>query len=161
MISRAGAARRLGAGSLLIVAAIHANWARGSSWPVRDERSLAQAVIGHDHMPSSVACLAVASLLSASAGFVMGMPRTLPRLQRLGAGAVVAVLGARGLIGCMGLMPHEHRSVAFKRWNRRLYSPLCLALAALCAGLKPLSFPTNPHRQHGAYGGTKSASQSR
>jgi Protein of unknown function (DUF3995) len=139
----AGVARGLGAGGLLVVAAVHANWARRSWWPAPDEKSIAQVVLGANHMPSSSACLAVASLLTASSALVLGRPRRLPRVRRLGAGIVVAVLGARGLIGSAGLMPQERRSVTFKHWNRRLYSPLCLSLAALCA---PAALPRRGRR---------------
>jgi Protein of unknown function (DUF3995) len=139
----AGLARGLGAGGLLVVAAMHANWARRSWWPAPDEKSIAQAVLGANHMPSSTACLTVASLLTMGSALVLGRPRRLPRVRRLGAGIAVAVLGARGAIGSAGLMPHDRRSVTFKRWNRRLYSPLCLSLAALCA---PAALPRRDRR---------------
>ncbi len=131
-------ARQSGACALLVVATIHANWARGSAWPARDERTLAQAVIGHEAMPSAPACLTVAALLLAGAALVAGRPRGWPRLQRLGAAGVAATLAGRGLIGVAGLMPQERTSSTFARWNRHLYSPLCLALAGLCvAGAVP------------------------
>lgn len=62
--------RHAGAGALVIVATIHANWARGSAWPARDKHTLAQAVIGHDAMPSAPACLTVATLLLVGAAGV-------------------------------------------------------------------------------------------
>lgn len=126
-------ARWLGMGGLMTVAAIHANWARGSSWPAPNPQQLAQAVIGGDELPSAAACMAVAGLLTAATGFVGGVPRQSPRLQRLGAAAVVVALSARGAVGALGLLPHDRASQSFARWNRRLYSPLCLTLAALCA----------------------------
>jgi hypothetical protein len=43
------------------------------------------------------------------------------------------VLAARGVLGAVGLMPGQRLSEAFARWDRRLYSPLCLLLAGLCA----------------------------
>ncbi len=126
-------ARRLGAGGMLAVAALHANWARGSAWPARDERALARAVIGRDTMPSAPACLTVAALLATGDALVAGRPRRWPRVRRLGVTTVATTLAARGIIGAAGLMPHERGSATFARWNHRLYSPLCLALAALCA----------------------------
>ena len=132
-----GTARYLGVGGLLTVAAAHANWATGSSWPLPDRRELARAVIGSEEMPSATACLAVAALLTVAAGFVAGYPRRAPRLGRLGAAGVVAALAARGLVGAVGftpgLMPEQRVPEAFARWDRRLYSPLCLLLAGLCA----------------------------
>lgn len=135
---RAGAtrrlARRIGAGGLLAVAGTHMGWGLGSPWPASDERSLARAVIGHDRMPPSEACFAVAVLLASASALVSGYPRSLPRLRRIGVSGVAATLAARGLIGAFGLMPRRQRdSDTFIWWDRRLYSPLCLALASLCA----------------------------
>ncbi len=128
-----GAARNLGVGGLLAVAAVHANWARGSSWPLPDRRRLAWMVVGSEEMPSATACLAVTGLLTVAAGLVAGLPRRAPRLGRMGAAGVVAALAARGVLGAAGLMPGQSVSEAFARWDRRLYSPLCLLLAGLCA----------------------------
>lgn len=126
-------ARWSGVASLLVVAALHATWARGSAWPAGQEQALAQAVIGRDTMPSARACLYVAALLTAAAALVAGWPRRWPRLRQYGVAGVVTVLTARGIIGAAGLMPQEHASSTFTRWNRRLFSPVCLALAGLCA----------------------------
>jgi len=137
-MSMIGVARRLAVGGLLAVAAMHANWARGSAWPAGDERALARAVIGRDVMPPAWASLVVAALLTTGAVLVAGRPHRWPRVQRLGAAMVATTLAVRALIGVAGLMPQERASVAFARWNRRLYSPLCLALAVLCAaGIAP------------------------
>ncbi len=131
-------ARRLGICGLLAVAAVHANWARGSSWPAPDTRTLAHAVISRSKMPGAGPCLAVSALLTLAAAFVGGYPRQQRRLQCAGATGVVAVLALRGLVGAVGLMTNARTSPAFTRWNRRLYSPLCLVLAALCAaGVMP------------------------
>lgn len=126
-------ARRLGAGGLIAVAAVHVNWARGSVWPASDAQRLAQAVIGRNRMPGAVPCLSVSALLMLGASFVSGFPQHLPKLQRAGALGVVVTLALRGVIGASGRMPHDRASQTFAYWNRRLYSPLCIALAALCA----------------------------
>jgi hypothetical protein len=126
-------ARGLGAGGLLAIAAVHANWARGSAWPAPTHQHLAQAVIGRSSMPPPRASLAVAAALIAAGAIVAGVPGRGGRMQRTGVAGVTAVLGLRGIVGLMGRMPHEKRSPSFARWNRRLYSPLCLLLAALCA----------------------------
>ena len=128
-----GAARNLGVGGLLALAAVHANWARGASWPLPDRRRLAWTVVGSEEMPSATACLAVTGLLTVGAGLVAGLPRRAPQLGMMGAAGVVAVLAARGVLGAAGLMPGQRVSEAFARWDRRLYSPLCLLLAGLCA----------------------------
>lgn len=126
-------ARNLGVGGLLAVAAVHANWAAGSSWPLPDRRRLAWTLVGSEEMPPAAACLAVTALLTMGAGLVAGFPKRAPRLGRLGAAGVVAVLAARGVVGAVGLLPPQRVSEAYARWDRRLYSPLCLLLAGLCA----------------------------
>ena len=128
-----GTARTFGVGGLLAVAAVHATWAQGSSWPLADQRRLAWTVYGSETMPSAPACLAVTALLTVGAGLVAGLPRSAPRLGRLGSAGIVEVLAARGVVGAVGLMPQQRTSPAFARWDRRLYSPLCLSLAGLCA----------------------------
>lgn len=125
--------RGLGSSGLLAVAAIHANWARGSSWPAANRRQLAEAVFGGDELPSAGACGGVAVLLVLAAAFVSGQPRVVPRVQRLGTMGVVTVLSLRGLVGVLGVLLHDRTSEVFARWNHRLYSPLCLVLAALCS----------------------------
>jgi Protein of unknown function (DUF3995) len=126
------AARGVGASSLLFLAAVHANWATGSAWPAHDRAALARAVIGAENLPGTAACIAVASLLALASALVAGWPRDGSQLQRAGAAGVAFVLLARGAAGLSGVMPQE-RSPIFKRWNRRAYSPLCLALGALAA----------------------------
>ena len=71
-------ARNLGIGGLLAVAAVHANWARGSSWPLADRRRLAWTVAGREEMYSATACLAITALLTVAAGLVAGFPRRAP-----------------------------------------------------------------------------------
>lgn len=127
----ARAMRYSGTVALFFLAAIHANWARGSSWPASSEQQLAERVIGRDEMPSAGACLVVAALLTVGGSLVAGRPASKPRLQRIGAAGVAATLAARGLVGAAGLTPIT--SETFLWWDRRLYSPLCLLLAALSA----------------------------
>ena len=128
-----GTVRTLGVGGLLAVAVVHAIWAQGSAWPLADRRRLAWTVYGSAAMPSAPACLAVTAVLTVGAGLVAGFPRRAPRLRRLAAAGVVTVLAARGVVGAVGLMPQQRASEGFARWDRRLYSPLCLVLAGLCA----------------------------
>ncbi len=137
-------ATRIASGSLLGIAGLHVNWALGSSWPLRDHRALAEEVAGRSDSapPSSVACLAVASLLGAASAFVNGRPRRAPRLSRFGAAGVVATLATRGGLGLAGqidLIAPGSVSERFRARDRRFYSPLCITLAALSlpAVLKP------------------------
>jgi hypothetical protein len=126
----------LAGGGLLAAAALHVAWGRGSAFPAPDRATLAEAVIGapppaaHDQgpgVPGAVACYSVAGALTVAA---VGINAKGP-IRRLIALGVVTALGARGAVGLAGLMPQEAGSPTFRRWNRLLYSPLCLLLAAL------------------------------
>ncbi|HEX3609301.1 MAG TPA: DUF3995 domain-containing protein [Solirubrobacterales bacterium] len=129
-------ATRIASASLLAIAGLHLNWARGSSWPLPDHEALADEVAGRPDAdpPSAAACLAVAGLLGAAAAFVAGHPRGSPGLSRLGAAGVVVTLAGRGGFGMAGrtdLLSRGSVSERFRARDRRVYSPLCLALAAL------------------------------
>lgn len=130
-IATSAAASGLGA-----LAALHVAWATGSAWPLGDRAELADAVIGRrgGAVPSPAACLAVAGALTTAAGLVGGRPRSAPRLRRLGVRAVAGTLLTRGGLGVVGrtdLLSPGSSSARFRALDRRLYSPLCLALAAL------------------------------
>jgi hypothetical protein len=124
--------------SLLAIAGLHLNWARGSTWPLPDDRALAEDVAGREgtEPPAASACLAVAALLGLAAALLRGRPRSAPRLSRLGAAVVVATLATRGGFGIAGrtdLLVGGPTSARFRDRDRRLYSPLCLTLATLSA----------------------------
>lgn len=123
---------------MLAAAALHVAWGRGSSFPAPDHETLAEAVIGARRgsgatsgpgVPSPMACYGVAAALAVGA---VGINTRGP-WRRLVALGVVAALGGRGAAGAAGLMPQDDTSPVFRRWNHRLYSPLCLVLAALAA----------------------------
>ncbi len=122
--------------SLLAIAALHVNWALGSSWPLGEREELAEEVAGRvdGESPSAAACLLVAGLLGGAAAFVDGRPRNAPGVSRLGAAGVVATLAVRGGLGIAGrtdLIARGAVSERFRARDRRVYSPLCLTLAAL------------------------------
>jgi hypothetical protein len=115
-------------------AALHVAWGARVSLPGVDGDRMAQAVVGSDDVPSPAACYAVAAALGTASALVAGVPGWLPRLRKLGQVGVAAVLGGRGLIGLAGrtdLVAPGPVSDRFLVWDRRLYTPLCLAL---CAG---------------------------
>jgi hypothetical protein len=123
---------------LLGLAGLHLAWATGSPWPAGDRDTLADLMAGRagGSVPPPAACVAVASLLTTAAGFVAGRPRRLPALRRVGAAGVATVLGVRGACGLAGrtdLVSPGSTSPGFRRIDRRVYSPLCLALAAVAA----------------------------
>jgi hypothetical protein len=129
-------ATRTASAGLLAIAGLHVVWATGSSWPLRDSSMLTDAVVGNEGgvVPSPAACLAVAGLLGTAAALVDGRPRRMPAIGRIGSAGVVATLATRGGFGLAGrtdaLVPGSS-SERFRRLDRRVYSPLCLSLAAL------------------------------
>jgi hypothetical protein len=133
-IRRAGAVTA--STGLLTLAALHAAWGAGSAWPFPDRAALADAVIGARDVPAPVACFAVSGALAAASALIAGRPAQQPRLRRVGVGGVVTVLAVRGALGLTGrtrLVSPSSRSARFARLDRRVYSPLCLALAGLSA----------------------------
>jgi Protein of unknown function (DUF3995) len=125
--------RALTAATFFGIAGLHVAWGRGSSFPFATHPDLTDAVIGRDATPSPPACYAVAALLTVAAGLVTGVPFAPPRIRRLGVATVVTVLTARGVASFAGrtdaLVPGSS-SPRFRRNDRRLFAPLCLALAA-------------------------------
>jgi hypothetical protein len=118
--------------------ALHALWATGSSWPVETSDQLADRVVGKRPMPGPAACAAVAAALALAAATTAhatsGAPGRLAGRSRSTASLVVAALLLRGVGGVAGEVAGIGDATAeFRRWNRRLYNPLCLALAGLVA----------------------------
>ena len=130
--------------------ALHALWASGSTWPAADAAELADVVVGRARegterrdgdtgpppLPARAPTLAVAGLLGAASVLTAGASGLLPLpgrrsedLARLGARVASGVLLARGtgglVVSSTGLVPTTER---FRRWNLRLYSPLCVGL---------------------------------
>lgn len=125
----------VGSGGLLALAGLHVAWAAGSSWPAPDDRSLARAIIGREEMPHPAGFAVVAGMLLTAAALVAGYPggsSRLARLQPVGVGCVAGTLLLRGLAGAFGILPPQRTSQEFARWDGRLYTPLCFALAMLC-----------------------------
>jgi hypothetical protein len=134
------ATRRVGAvagsGALLALAGLHAAWGAGAAWPFRDRADLADAVIGAREVPGPAACFAVSGALTAAGALVGGFPAGRPAVRRVGVAGVTAVLAGRGALGLAGrtrLISPAAVSPRFTRLDRRVYSPLCLTLAALAA----------------------------
>ncbi len=123
---------RLTAGTLLGIAGIHVAWGRGSTFPFATTADLTDAVVGNDVVPSPGACYAVAGLLTIAAGATAGLPAPTSRLRRLAVIGVTTVLATRAGFGFAGrtdaLVPGSS-SPRFRRNDRCLLAPLCLALA--------------------------------
>ena len=121
-------------GTLTVLAGLHVAWGLGSSFPLADREQLFDTVAGgSDHVPGPLACFAVAGCLVTSATAVAGHPSRQPRLQRGLAATTTVVLGGRALLGFTGktelVAPGGRTSERFRRQDRRVYAPLCLALA--------------------------------
>ena len=121
-------------GVLAAAAALHVAWGLRVSIPGVDGDRMSEAVVGTGEVPSPAACYGVAAALGTASALVAGFPSRTPRLRTLGQVGVAAVLGGRGAIGLLGrtdLVAPGPVSDRFLMWDRRLYTPLCLAL---CAG---------------------------
>ncbi|MEV0677378.1 DUF3995 domain-containing protein [Actinosynnema sp. NPDC050436] len=118
---------------LVAVGGLHVVWAF-SPWPLRSREEFASRVVGvpPERLPSPGLTFAVAGLLLvagylvvARAGLV-GTPGP-AWLTVAGTGGVAAVLLLRG---AGGLVASARKDTPFARLDLRVYSPLCLALAA-------------------------------
>ena len=106
-------------------------------WGVRprpaDGSRATDAIVGSGKAPSRAACFAVAGLLGIASAGVAGLPRRprwISRGIQLGVAATLGTRGAFGLAGRTDLLVPGSTSPTFRRWDRRVYAPLCLALAA-------------------------------
>ena len=126
--------------ALAVIGAFHVSWVR-SPWPCGSRQELARNVVGRPDgdLPPIFAPLSilVAAMLGVAAHLVAAkadlVPAGLPDgLVSAGAWGVAAVLFVRGVAGLvqsgleLGDAPARYRSL-----DLRVYSPLCLALAAL------------------------------
>jgi hypothetical protein len=115
------------------IGALHVAWGLGSSFPFRDRAALADTVVGNDAVPGRRASLAVAGLLALAAGLVADVVPVPPRLRRVGVAGVATALASRAAFGFAGRTERlvaGSNSPRFVSADRRVYSPLCAALAA-------------------------------
>ena len=114
---------------LLALAALHVYWALGGRWgiahtiPTINQRPVIN--------PGPLATFVVAALLTLAAWLVAS--RTLTTLAPWTLSLVFA-LRAIGEFRLVGFFKRI-KGTDFARWDTRLYSPLCLLMAALAAGL--------------------------
>ena len=119
--------------TLAAAAAVHVAWGLQVQIPGVDGAAMTEAVAGHGDPPGPLACFAVAGALASAAALVEGLPVVPPVLVRAGRVGVALGLGGRGLLGLTGhtdLVAPGEITDRFRRWDRRVYTPLCLALAA-------------------------------
>lgn len=119
--------------ALLAVSFAHFLWSLGRTWPIRNEKLLAQTVVGLrdiEHMPPRIASFAV-SVATLAAGILAlaladeaagGLWLTL-------AGLLLASLFlARGILGYTPWWAERTPEPNFRLNDARVYSPLCIAL---------------------------------
>jgi hypothetical protein len=124
---------------LLVIAGLHVYWLLGGCWPGRDAASLNARVVGGKpggarmprRAPTAVVSVGIAGIalgtLAARGLIALPLPGVVRALTWIAAGA----LAVRGLGGFFDrwLRPHT-AALPFARLNVRIYSPLCVALAA-------------------------------
>jgi len=120
------------------IAVLHASWGLGNHWPAANAERLAKAAVGTpsvNRMPSPAQCFAVAAILTGVASwplFAVGLlVEAWPRWLTLFAGAgIAAVFLGRGVAGFTSAWRSRFPEEPFATYDRRYYSPLCLALGA-------------------------------
>jgi hypothetical protein len=128
-----GVTSRLTTATLVALAALHVAWGRGSTFPFNRGTDLADTVVGTQTVPPPAACFSVAAALVAGAALVHDLPGLPGPVRRLGLVGMAGLFGLRGALGFAGLtslISPGSTSARFRRLDRRLYSPLCFALAA-------------------------------
>lgn len=119
--------------ALFAIAGLHVLWGLGSSFPFRDREQLADSVVGTSEVPSLTACIAVASALAVAATLVIGVAPFPNRIRMVVLRFFAAGLLTRGVAGALGrtsMLSPGSDSSRFTRLDQRVYSPLCLWLAA-------------------------------
>lgn len=119
--------------ALFAVSLAHFLWSIGRTWPIRDEKLLAQTVVGFkdiERMPPRLASLAVSTASLAAGIFALALADhdSGGIWLNLGGFALAAVFLARGVLGFTAWWAQKTPEPNFRLNDRRVYSPLCLAL---------------------------------
>jgi hypothetical protein len=116
---------------LLAASFAHLVWAFGGTWPVRNEELLVRTVIGRPgrtRMPRLPAVLVAVSVLAAGViALSLADPAVGPVILTLG-GALAALFLMRGAAGYTEAWQRRTPVEPFRSMDRKVYSPLCLAL---------------------------------
>lgn len=122
---------------LLTVALAHFLWAVGSPWPIRDPQLLANTVIGRadvKRVPRFASLIVALLLLAAAAiGAALGDETSGGLLLTLAGIGLALVFGIRGILGYVPAWRAQFPLEPFATLDRRIYSPLCLVVAACFA----------------------------
>lgn len=128
---------------LTSIAALHLYWALGGLWPTQSAEKLVQTVIGsrtHRRMPGKWLTIFVAGMIFVAGLFPLlhvtqttfGTPE---RFLALGMGLITLVFLGRGLITYLVPSVNKNAAEPFRTLNFRYFSPLCLILGSVFAGL--------------------------
>lgn len=119
--------------ALFAVSLAHFLWSIGRTWPIRNEKLLAQTVVGFkdiERMPPRLASLAISIATLAAAVYALALADhdSGGIWLDLGGLALAAVFLARGIAGFTAWWAEKTPEPNFRLNDRRVYSPLCLAL---------------------------------
>jgi len=140
------------------IAVLHGLWAAGITWPFSNKESLAETVFGGpaSTFPPPVATMVVAVLIAVAAMLVTGRGgwwgARVPRwVFAVGTWGVAAVLFLRAVFYGPASIGADAINAS---WELALYTPLCLALALLCAVVarsdtrpRPMNLRDSGHHQ--------------
>ena len=121
--------------ALLAVSVAHFLWSIGRTWPIRNEKLLAETVVGTadiQQMPPRLASFAIAlvTLLAGVLGLALADHTSGGWMLNLIGLAIGAVFLARGAAGYTEWWAAKTPQPNFRLNDRRVYSPLCLFLGA-------------------------------
>jgi len=122
---------------LLTVSIAHFLWAVGSKWPIRDPELLARTVMGTPkykrvpRFPSLIVSLL--ALAAAAIGSALADPASGGLLLTLAGIVLTLVFGIRGVLGYTAGWRARFPLEPFATLDKRIYSPLCLLVAACFA----------------------------
>lgn len=119
--------------ALLAVSTAHFLWSIGRTWPIRNEKLLAQTVVGTrdiERMPPRLASFGVALLVLIAGIFALALA------DHDSGGLALSLVGlplalvflARGALGYTSWWADKTPEPNFRLNDRRVYSPLCLLL---------------------------------
>ena len=120
------------------IAVLHAYWAAGGLWPGTSPADLSNIVVGDPrarHMPPPMLTALVAVTIAGVAAWPLLLSPLAaryiaPELAAAGSWAIAAVFLLRGIAGFTPWMARLHSAEPFASYDRKYYSPLCLALGA-------------------------------
>ena len=119
--------------ALFAVSLAHFLWSMGRTWPIRNEKLLAQTVVGFkdiERMPPRLASFAVSVATIAAGIYALALADhdSGGIWLNLGGVALAAVFLARGIVGYTAWWANLTPEPNFRLNDRRVYSPLCIAL---------------------------------